>query len=88
MRRDALDLGPIPPGNQAGGPFDLVFLDPPYGRDLVPKTIEGARAGGWLAPGAVIVAEMELAAVLPAIDGVTLVQMRDYGETKAAFMVA
>ena len=85
MRRDATDLGPIPAGNQAGGPFDLVFLDPPYGRDLIAPALEGAMAGGWIAPGAVIIAEMDPSAVIPAIAGIEPVQSRDYGETRVMF---
>ena len=37
------------------GAASLVFLDPPYGQDLVPRTLE--RLGGWFAPGALTVAE-------------------------------
>ncbi len=35
----------------------LVFLDPPYGADLVPRALAHLIAGGWIAPGALIVAE-------------------------------
>jgi 16S rRNA (guanine966-N2)-methyltransferase len=41
----------------AGEPHDLVFLDPPYGKDLVPKALAALRARNWLAPGTIIVAE-------------------------------
>ena len=54
-RRDATDLGPL--GAGSGGPFDLVFLDPPYRKGLVEKTLASLRAGHWLAPNALIVAE-------------------------------
>jgi 16S rRNA (guanine966-N2)-methyltransferase len=40
----------------AGAPHGLVFLDPPYGRELVPKAL--AALAGWVAPGAIIVAEL------------------------------
>ena len=40
-----------------GEPCGLVFLDPPYGQELVPRTVERLAAAGWIAPGAVIVAE-------------------------------
>jgi 16S rRNA (guanine966-N2)-methyltransferase len=40
-----------------GAPCGLIFLDPPYGQDLVPRAIAALRASGHLAPGAVIVAE-------------------------------
>ena len=40
-----------------GEPCGLVFLDPPYGQELVPRTVERLAAAGRIAPGAVIVAE-------------------------------
>lgn len=40
-------------------PFDLVFIDPPYRRDLVPATLDLLQKRDWLKPGAVIVAETE-----------------------------
>jgi 16S rRNA (guanine966-N2)-methyltransferase len=40
-----------------GGPHHLVFLDPPYGRALVARALAALRAAGWVAPGALIVAE-------------------------------
>ena len=48
------DVLAAPPGS----PHDLVFLDPPYGRDLVPQALGALGARGWIAPGAVIVAEL------------------------------
>jgi 16S rRNA (guanine966-N2)-methyltransferase len=35
-----------------------VFLDPPYGQDLVGKALARLGARGWLAAGAVVVAEL------------------------------
>jgi 16S rRNA (guanine966-N2)-methyltransferase len=51
-RRDALSLGPC-----RGAPYDLAFLDPPYGSGLGPRALAGAEAGGWLAPAALAVLE-------------------------------
>ncbi len=53
FRRDATKLGAAHPIE----PFSLVFLDPPYGRGLAAPALIAARAGGWLAPGALIVVE-------------------------------
>ena len=39
------------------GAANLVFLDPPYGLDLVPRAMERLRAIGAMAPDALIVAE-------------------------------
>jgi 16S rRNA (guanine966-N2)-methyltransferase len=41
----------------AGELATLAFLDPPYGRDLVPRAVAHLQHAGWLAPGALIVAE-------------------------------
>ncbi|HTQ70925.1 MAG TPA: 16S rRNA (guanine(966)-N(2))-methyltransferase RsmD [Acidocella sp.] len=42
----------------AGTPHDLVFLDPPYGQSLVGPALAALAAKGWIAPGAIIVAEL------------------------------
>ena len=50
-----LDATALPPCGTA--PFDLVFLDPPHGRNLAAKAARAAFSGGWLAAGAVLVIE-------------------------------
>ncbi|HEY5299219.1 MAG TPA: RsmD family RNA methyltransferase [Acetobacteraceae bacterium] len=35
----------------------LVFLDPSYGQGLVPRALTALAAAGWIAPGALVVAE-------------------------------
>ncbi len=39
--------------------FDLAFIDPPYGANLLVPAVAGLLDAGWLAPGAWIVAEVE-----------------------------
>lgn len=82
-RRDATDLGPLAP--TAGGPFQLVFLDPPYRKGLGPKAMASLLAGGWLAPGALLVVETEPMEPLEA-RGYRLLDERDYGETRVRFL--
>ena len=79
FRRDAAALGPMPPS--AGGPFDLVFTDPPYGRDLVVPSLAGARQGGWLAADAAFVVETASDDAFETPEGFELVQTRAYGDT-------
>jgi 16S rRNA (guanine966-N2)-methyltransferase len=74
LRRDATDLGPA-----AAAPFELIFLDPPYGKGLGARALVAARAGGWIAPGALIVWEDNSAPLVP--DGFTLRDQRSYGGT-------
>jgi 16S rRNA (guanine966-N2)-methyltransferase len=82
-RRDATDLGPM--GPSANGPFDLVFLDPPYRKELIPKALVSLAAGGWLTSKALIVAETDAKEELDT-PGLTLIEERDYGETKVRFL--
>jgi 16S rRNA (guanine966-N2)-methyltransferase len=43
---------------RADAPCDLVFLDPPYGKELVPRAVAALRAAGWIAGDALLVAEL------------------------------
>src|SRR6201996_687926 len=83
-RRDATDLGAMSP--TAGGPFELVFLDPPYRKGLVEKALASVR-DGWLAPNALLVAETDAAEPLEA-PGYKLLDERDYGETRVRFLTS
>ncbi len=60
---------------QASGPFDLVFLDPPYAAGLTEPCME--RLAGKLAPGASVVCETDRETELPETVG-TLVLYRSY----------
>jgi len=40
-------------------PFDLVFLDPPFRRELLPRVCDLLEQHGWLAPDALIYLERE-----------------------------
>jgi 16S rRNA (guanine966-N2)-methyltransferase len=82
-RRDATDLGPI--GPSAGGPFNLVFLDPPYRQDLIPRALQSLKDGNWLAPNALLVAETESSEPFDA-PGYTIIDERDYGATRLRFL--
>ncbi|TCP60057.1 16S rRNA (guanine966-N2)-methyltransferase [Rhodovulum bhavnagarense] len=79
IRRDATRLGA-----HDGAPFDLVFLDPPYGKGLGERALVAALAGGWIARGALILWE-EGAAVTPP-EGLRLLDSRRYGDTRIAIL--
>lgn len=82
LRRDATDLGPA--GSMK--PFDLVFLDPPYGKGLGEQALLSAMKGNWLAKGGTVVFEeaAEIAPDLPA--GFTLDDRREYGAAAVYFL--
>jgi 16S rRNA (guanine966-N2)-methyltransferase len=73
-RRDATQMG------QNRGPgYDLVFLDPPYGKGLGEKALASCLAGGWIAPGALIVWEENAPPAAPA--PLRQLDQRKYGDT-------
>ena len=45
------------PGGRATKPASIVFLDPPYGQDLVPRALARLPETGRIQPGTLIVAE-------------------------------
>ncbi len=45
--------------NQAATPYDLIFLDPPFGQDLLRPACELLEENGWLAADAWIYTESE-----------------------------
>ncbi len=42
---------------RARRPFALIFLDPPYFKNLVEDSLKSIHAGGWLAPNGLVVVE-------------------------------
>lgn len=84
-RRDATDLGLKPAG--LGDPFDLVFLDPPYGKGLGEAALAKLGAGGWTTPDALIVFECG-AEEAPATLGFDCLDERVYGAAKVLFLRA
>lgn len=82
-RRAATDLGARPAG--VGAPFDLVFLDPPYGKDLVAPALDSLRLGGWLAGHAVAMAETGADETL-ILRGWDILDTRHYGAACVRFL--
>jgi 16S rRNA (guanine966-N2)-methyltransferase len=78
IRADACRL----PAN-AGEPFDLVFLDPPYGQKLGEKALAGF---GWIAPGALVIWEENAPQDAP--EGYAERDTRRYGDTHITILEA
>jgi 16S rRNA (guanine966-N2)-methyltransferase len=83
-RRSATDLG-VRPGAD-GPPFDLAFLDPPYAKGLGEQALERLAAGGWLAPGAIVVFERGATEAALLADGYEVLDVRDYGAARVCFL--
>jgi 16S rRNA (guanine966-N2)-methyltransferase len=50
-----------------GEPFDVVFLDPPFGRDALAEFMPLLDAGNWVKPGGLVYLENERAAAVPVL---------------------
>ena len=74
LSRDARRLGDNP---QA--PYDLIFLDPPYGKSMGEAALATALQGGWIAQDALIVWEENKPVIAP--HGLKLLDERRYGDT-------
>ncbi len=73
-RRNATKLG-----ENRSEPFNLIFLDPPYGKALGEKALAACIAGNWIANGALIVWEENRGIAPP--KGLTTLDTRKYGDT-------
>ncbi|MBS0271145.1 MAG: 16S rRNA (guanine(966)-N(2))-methyltransferase RsmD [Proteobacteria bacterium] len=70
-----------------GSAFDLIFLDPPYGKGFILPCLTRIAENGWLADGAVVVIEMgkEETLILPPF--LELVVERVSGAAKVLFCI-
>ncbi|MDZ4095358.1 MAG: 16S rRNA (guanine(966)-N(2))-methyltransferase RsmD [Paracoccaceae bacterium] len=80
-RRDVTQMGL----NRAPG-YELIFLDPPYGKSLGEAALASCIAGGWIAPGALLVWEESSPPMPP--QGFELLDQRKYGETLITILKA
>ncbi|MEG9883420.1 MAG: 16S rRNA (guanine(966)-N(2))-methyltransferase RsmD [Hyphomicrobiales bacterium] len=80
-RRDATRLGA---GSMAA--FDIVFVDPPYGRGLGVAALASLIDGQWLAPDAAIMVEEHKTATLTPPPELVINKRRLYGDTQLLFL--
>ncbi len=73
---------------RADRPATLVFLDPPYRHGLVPRALAALGAAGWIAPGALVVAEVGAEDGLPDMAGYACCDERRYGAAHVLFLRA
>jgi 16S rRNA (guanine966-N2)-methyltransferase len=64
-----------------GEPFDVIFLDPPFGQDALAQPIALIEAGGWIKPGGAVYLESGRQAGAPLLPaGWDLVKSKSAGE--------
>jgi len=68
------------------GPFDLIFLDPPYNKNFIVPTLNGIVKNGLLAKQGVICIESAREDPIPDdLPGLMLLSRREYGSTSVSF---
>ena len=71
------------------GPFDFVFVDPPYATTLAGRTLEALAAARICRDGAEVVVQHSTRTVLPAVRGLTAHRRpRQFGDTALTFLRA
>jgi len=69
-----------------GKKFDIIFLDPPYKNEIVPKILHDLQISGILNDRVLIVAETDIVDELPNELGSLIVsKIQKYGKTKLTF---
>lgn len=72
-------------GKAPDKPYDLIFIDPPYGYDLLPKALDAALGNGWLSEDGFVLAEVEDKVEPPEsehVDCLDLLVNKLYGQTR------
>jgi 16S rRNA (guanine966-N2)-methyltransferase len=81
LRRDARKLGAALEQKR----FNLVFLDPPYGKGFVVPALKTLRDGGWLDKHALLVIEESAGVSVDLPEGFVSRETRRFGDTQAVF---
>ncbi len=77
-------IPPIPPFAKGG--LDLIFVDPPYDRDLVNPTLRAIAREKLLAAGGIVVVEHSPRELIADDCGLAIVDTRKYGQTLVSFL--
>ncbi|MBI3008860.1 MAG: 16S rRNA (guanine(966)-N(2))-methyltransferase RsmD [Candidatus Omnitrophica bacterium] len=83
-RADVLDM--LVRLDKEGGKFDVIFLDPPYYKDLAKKTLINVSHCDILSPNNIVVAEHHKTDSIPEkIDSLEFMKEKRYGDTVVTF---
>ena len=76
----------LPP--RADGPYNLVFLDPPYRSGLAAPALEALARTGWLSPDALVIVELAARSDFEPPAGFETLEERRYGPGRLVFLRA
>ena len=67
-------------------PFDVVFLDPPYKKNLVPPTLKNLLSSNYLKNGCCIIIEISNKEEVNLMNSFKILKEKIYGKTKIIFV--
>lgn len=79
--RSRMRRGDVTRPPRAPAVCDLVLLDPPYRKGIVPAALKALADAGWCAAGTLTVVEHDARTAVEVPDGFSLVVDRTYGRT-------
>lgn len=66
--------------------FDIIFIDPPYAKDMIPPAVELVTKGKLLSPKGIIVSKIDSSeSIFEGNDEIVLFDHRKYGNTTVCF---
>jgi len=71
---------------RADGPYDLVFLDPPYRTGLAAPAPDALSRAGWLAADALVIVELAARGEFEPPEGFMALEERRYGAGRLVFL--
>ena len=66
--------------------FDIIFMDPPYDKGLVEKTLTYIAKSSILDDEGYIIAEQGQGEPVPCVEGLDVIRIKDYKTTKMTFL--
>ncbi len=84
LLRDATNLKKRPDGME---PFSLIFLDPPYNKNMIDPTLKSLHQGNWLATNTVCVLEVEKNHNPISLDAYIFHNEKTYGDSAVLYYV-
>lgn len=76
VQRQSALTPPPPPGRT---PWDLILIDPPYGKNMVQRSLDALRSSGWIGPETLIYAESEQTCAAP--EGFKVIEERNNAQS-------
>jgi len=69
-----------------GGSFDIIFVDPPYLKDLVNPTLEILATSTLVGPSSIVIVEHHPKEPIKPLNGLAVTDIRRYGQTNVSFL--